>query len=657
MTLSNDLLLSQVLHAGASAFQRGDWNAALDCGRSAVTLAPEHAGARSLFGLALLQLGQVGPAIAELERAAGRDKNNAGLLGNLAQAYAMAGRHADAHHSYRRAQRLAPAHWPYAQGAAIALAEQGKPEAAEPLLRRLTEHHSQQAAPWYNLGNVQLQLGKPAEAEQSFQAALRRAPDDPDIRLSLGTALHRQSRFSAAAAAYRDCIAAQPDWIPPRLNLVSALIDDGKFREAEQECEPLINRAPELAEAHRFLGAARGHQGKQLQALGAYRRAAECAPDDALSQRSYGGALAECGQLHAALRVLAQAETLEPGGLGMQQLRSTVELAHGMFSDGWSAYRSRPACLMSMKTWPDAGIIQNLPDNLAGKHVIVHREQGLGDELFFLRQLPLLKSRGARITVHASAKIAELIRRANIADAVVPDTVAPPINADIQILCGDLPHALQPSHAVSRPWRDTPCAMRDYPIHISAYFPHPAPSLRIPALPEALARMRERLRQIGAPPYVGITWRAGTVASAQRSADWVLSKEIPLALLGAALQQGRGTLIALQRHPAAGEIAALAAASARPVADLSALNEQLEDIRALLELLDDYIGVSNTNMHLRAAAGRAARVLVPSPAEWRWMNRGERSPWFPQFRVYRQSLQGDWTPALHALMRDLAQPA
>jgi len=622
-------------------------------GRTAVVLAPGHAGARSLLGLALLQLGQFPLAIVELEQALSRDKNNAGLLGNLAQAYAMAGRHADAQQSYRRAQRLAPAHWPYAQGAAIALAQQGKAEEAEPLLRRLAERHPQQAAPWYNLGNVQLQLGKAGDAEQSFQTALQRDPDDPDTRLSLGTAWHRQSRFSAAAAAYRDCITVQPEWIAPRLNLVSVLIDDGRFGEAEQECHPLLELAPDLAEAHRFLGAARGHQGKQLQALAAYRRAAECATDDALPLRSYGGALAECGQLHAALRVLAQADVLEPHALAMQQLRSMLELAHGMFSDGWSAYRSRPAFLLLSKKWADARITQTLPADLAGKSVLVRREQGLGDELFFLRQLPLLKARGARITVYASAKIAALIRRANIADAVMPDSAPPPDGADFQIFCGDLPHALQPCPVTARPWQDTPCALRDYPISIAAYFPQPAPSLHIPALPDTVARMRERLRQSGAAPYLGITWRAGTAAREQRGADWVLSKEVPLTAFGAALQQSPCTLIALQRHPAAGELATLAAACGRPVADFTDLNESLEDMLALLELLDDYIGVSNTNMHLRAAAGRGARVLVPTPAEWRWMNRGERSPWFPQFRIYRQSLHGDWAPALAQLARDL----
>jgi len=120
------------------------------------------------------------------------------------------------------------------------------------------------------------------------------------------------------------------------------------------------------------------------------------------------------------------------------------------------------------------------------------------------------------------------------------------------------------------------------------------------------------------------------------------------------LNQSKGTLIALQRNPAPGEVDALAAACGRPVADLCSTNEDLEVMLALLELIDDYIGVSNTNMHLRAAAGRPARVLVPNPAEWRWMHWGRTSPWFPAFRIYRQALDGDWSAALAGLARDIS---
>jgi hypothetical protein len=58
-------------------------------------------------------------------------------------------------------------------------------------------------------------------------------------------------------------------------------------------------------------------------------------------------------------------------------------------------------------------------------------------------------------------------------------------------------------------------------------------------------------------------------------------------------------------------------------------------------------------MHLMAGLGRTARVLVPHPPEWRWMVREGESPWFPGFETYRQKVDGDWTPALGRLARDL----
>ena len=78
---------------------------------------------------------------------------------------------------------------------------------------------------------------------------------------------------------------------------------------------------------------------------------------------------------------------------------------------------------------------------------------------------------------------------------------------------------------------------------------------------------------------------------------------------------------------------------------------------ALLTVMDEYVGVSNTNMHLRAGIGKTARVLLPWPAEWRWMAAGAASPWFPGFRVYRQQQNGDWNEALARLSGELAATA
>jgi hypothetical protein len=87
------------------------------------------------------------------------------------------------------------------------------------------------------------------------------------------------------------------------------------------------------------------------------------------------------------------------------------------------------------------------------------------------------------------------------------------------------------------------------------------------------------------------------------------------------------------------------------------LNEQLKEMAAVLACIDEYVGVSNTNMHIRAGLGEPARVLVPFPPEFRWMHSGDTSPWFPAFRIYRQPATRDWSEPLAQLSDDLAGAA
>ncbi len=174
------------------------------------------------------------------------------------------------------------------------------------------------------------------------------------------------------------------------------------------------------------------------------------------------------------------------------------------------------------------------------------------------------------------------------------------------------------------------------------------PSVEVPVLPERSAEMRARLDGLGPPPYIAVTWRAGVQKRR------LLSKIAPLGRLAAALQVVKGTIVVVQRNPAAGEVGKFAAALGRDAHDLTALNEDLEAMLALVDLLDDYVCVTNTNFHLRAVRGRASRVLVPQPPEFRWMAEGDESPWFPGTRVYRQTTAGDWDPAFAALASDLA---
>ena len=141
------------------------------------------------------------------------------------------------------------------------------------------------------------------------------------------------------------------------------------------------------------------------------------------------------------------------------------------------------------------------------------------------------------------------------------------------------------------------------------------PPLPLIPLPEWREKIRRRLSEAGPPPYLGVTWRAGTPRD-----ELSLYKEAPQQRLAQLLRECPATILVLQRKPEPGEIEAFSRMLGRPAHDLSTLNEDLEQILALLSLIDEYVGVSNTNMHLRAGAGKTARVLVPAPpsgAGWR----------------------------------------
>jgi hypothetical protein len=269
-----------------------------------------------------------------------------------------------------------------------------------------------------------------------------------------------------------------------------------------------------------------------------------------------------------------------------------------------------------------------LPERLDGQRVLLLGEQGIGDVLFFLRFAPLLRDRGARITLACERKLLSVVSPGDVLDAVREAREEAPF--DLEMPIGDLPALLQ-------------CAET----------PPPWPF----ALDEGQRSLaRQRLSALGPSPYLGVTWRAGTDVLRRRefgNDPTALMKSVEPGLLGSALRGWPGTVIVLQRNTNPEDTAAFAAALQGSLGDLSALGDDLPALLGVLSLLDEYVCVSNTNVHLLAGIEGTARVLVPYPGEWRWMRREGPSPWFPDFPVYRQPQSRDWSVPLSTLRTTL----
>ncbi|HTD91479.1 MAG TPA: tetratricopeptide repeat protein [Burkholderiales bacterium] len=641
------------------AHRQGDYAGAIAAYRLALAATPDHPRAAGLLGTALLQSGDAPQALRYLAVAVSKQRHDAGLLATLAQAYFATEQFVPAADAFRKAARINPAEPQFTLGLANSLAMQGQHGDARRLLERLVARHPAHAMAWFNFGNVLRDLHELAPATEAYRKALTLAPDFIEARNALGSVLHSSLKLVDAEREYRQCIRDAPLFLPAYQNLASVLIDQGQFDAAESACRDIIRLDPSNAQAHGMLADSFNVRGRLVEAARHYEDAMRLAPDDMSIRLSHAAKLCDTGDIDGGLRSFRELIQRAPDLPGLHHALATTLLAHGFLAEGWAEYRQRPAFLAFREKLSHVALTQTLPEKLQGLQVCVLREQGLGDEIFFLRYAQMLHQRGARITYRASRAIASLVKRLpELADVI--DAEAAPPACDAAIMVGDLPHALGVLPASLRATSSASAApvsedsLWTFPWSQPNYSPLPQPSIRIAALPEQLANTRTQLAQIGPPPYIGITWRGGTPPSEQGAGSWLLFKTLDIPRLGAALRSYRGTFIALQRNPEPGEIAAMEAAAGTRVHDFTNKNKYLEEMLALLTLIDEYVGVSNTNMHLRACVGKAARVLVPAPAEWRWIAAGSASPWFPAFSVYRQTVNGEWAEALDQLKNDLA---
>jgi Tfp pilus assembly protein PilF len=504
----------------------------------------------------------------------------------------------------------------------------GRPEDAEPALRAIVQLNPREHYAWALLGRIALARADPEGALPLIARAVASARDHPDYLNLLGVAHAEQGAFDEALGALRKAVRARPASAEAHFNIGKVLEKQGDLRAALDA----FRRAAAIDP--RYPGARYMHA-RALFRLGQYNAAepvlAAALADDPADEWS----VVLLGRVRAALRGHAAsidlyrdaARRLPASGMVARQLAHAL-LAAGEFRAGWEAYARRD-CAGPV---PRVELPARLPADLEGRTLVLQPEQGLGDILFFLRFAPAAAARGARLVVVAPPRLVALIERSPLVASTVADGDSTLPGDATALSVADLPFALGAE--------DTPLP------------------LALTALPARVTAWRERLAAFGPPPYLGVAWRAGTDFG-RRSEFGTnirsLFKGVPPNRLASVLARAPGSLVSLQRLPDDGEVARFAAAAGRPVFDAAGANEDLDDALALLAVLDDYVGVSSTNVHLAAGLGRPGRVVVPYPPEWRWMLAGEGSPWFPGFAVYREQSSRSFDEVFAALAAGLGR--
>ena len=151
-----------------------------------------------------------------------------------------------------------------------------------------------QLGPLLNLaGAAAYALGKQADAENYWRAAVCLHPDYADAHNNLGLLLADGGRWPEAESAYRRALQANPRLASAHNNLGIALAGQSRPAEAEAEYRQALAIRPDYVEAHNNLGNLLKIQGRHDHAVAAYRQALAINPRHAQGHNNLGLLLAE----------------------------------------------------------------------------------------------------------------------------------------------------------------------------------------------------------------------------------------------------------------------------------------------------------------------------------------------------------------------------
>ncbi len=188
----------------------------------------------------------------------------------------------------------------------------GRYEDAERAFERALMINENDVQALSGLADVYLSQQRLAEAEAKYRQAIGLQPGNWNTYSSLGRFLYLNGRYEDAANAYREIVAVDAENINGWTNLATSLMLSGDFAAAARAFERAIEMEP-IPTTYVNLGMLHYYLGEADEAITAFEKAADMAPNDYLVWSNLGDVLAFSGDLDGAGQAFSTAEGLARG--------------------------------------------------------------------------------------------------------------------------------------------------------------------------------------------------------------------------------------------------------------------------------------------------------------------------------------------------------
>jgi tetratricopeptide (TPR) repeat protein len=474
---------------------------------------------------------------------------------------------------------------------------------------------------WYRLGELLLQQQRRDEARLSFDQALKADPRYIEAA-SQSAALHFDAGdYEAAIARLDQWLLIKPDE-PGALHLRGASkLRLKRLDEALVDIGQALERVPDSPELVNNYGLVLHYLGRNEEALGFFDRALAQKPEtvDILNHR--GAALCELHRFDEAFASFERAVALKSDFADAHWNAALLRLRLGDFEHGWAAREWGRKC--RTVGFVERSFSQPLwlgEPSLAGKTILLHSDEGLGDTIQFARYAMLLSARGARVILEVDPALHPLLSGVDGVAHCIPRGEAGSIDFDLHCPLSSLPLA---------------CATRLETIPAHPYLAAPAQQ-RVDAW-QARLGARTGLR-------VGLVWSGNPAHNNDRNRSMSLRTLAPLLDCDA-------TFVSLQKEVRPADAAYLRERGG--IIDLTAHLSDFVETAALLSCLDLIITVDTSVAHLAGALSRPTWLMLPYTPDYRWLLDRDDSPWYPTIRLFRQDARRDYAPVVETVRSKL----
>jgi tetratricopeptide (TPR) repeat protein len=442
-----------------------------------------------------------------------------------------------------------------------------------------------------------------------------------EFHANLGAVLHKEMLLDESIASFDLAISLNPNIALYYTKRGLAQLEKKYFDAAIDSFNYAIRITSEDPMSFYYRGLAQLENKYFDAAIDSFDKATKLQFDFPEAFNNRGLAQVEKKYFDAAIDSFDEAIKLKPGYSEALWNKGLVLLKQENFEEGWALYESR------LHGNPNFPLIRKEFQNnffdfnkLADRQILLFSEQGIGDTILFYRYVKRISDLNARVTVAVQEALVDLLSHSEpLWNIVNIQGVLPAFDFSSSLL--SLPFVLKDKHIPLG--TDNPYIFSN-PIKVSEWKSRLGPKLK---------------------PRVGLVWSGNTLFKNNANRSIPLLQLI--SFLPANLQY-----VSLQKELSDFDLKVLERNAFISYYEKYLVN--YSETAALIDCLDLVITVDTSVAHLAGAMGKRAWLLLSDNADWRWFLDTESSPWYPNIKLLRQEVLGDWSRVLKRVEYELS---